>query len=113
MALKFRLRGLAETFVEKIHCPKCGHDGGEDGDQGFLTEHTRVTFDGIIVVIQCEMCSHIFLPLDQRLGVLNAQRLRAAVERDSHNTGQPLFPGINEVRLEVERLNAAQGSKIH
>ena len=113
MPLKFRLRGLAETFVENISCPHCGHDGGEDNDRGFLTEHTRVTFSGIIVVIQCEGCKHVFVPEEQKLGVINASRLRTAVEKDSENTGAPALDDMKSVKLEVERMNAERGSKIH
>ena len=113
MPLKFRLRGLAETFVDNISCPHCGHDGGEHGDNGFLTELTRVTFAGIIVVIQCENCSQVFIPEGQKLGIINSQRLRTAVEKDSDNTGQPALPDMKSVQLEVERLNAERGSKIH
>lgn len=113
MPLKFRLRGLAETFVDDIRCPCCGHDGGDEGDQGFVTEFTRVTFDGIIVVIQCEPCGNIFVPTEQKLGVINSTRLRDAVEKDSGNTGQPIYANMEQVRLEVERLNAEKGSKIH
>ena len=113
MPLKFRLRGLAETFVEEIRCPCCGHDGGDEGDHGFRTEFTRVTFDGIIVVIQCEPCGNVFVPNGQKLGVINSSKLRSAVEKDSGNTGQPVFYGLDQVRLEVERLNAERGSKIH
>ena len=113
MPLKFRLRGLAETFVDEITCPCCGHDGGDEGDQGFQTELTRVTFDGIIVVIQCEICSHVFVPDGQKLGVIDSRKLRDAVEKDSSNTGQPVFLGRGEVALEVERLNAERSQKIH
>jgi hypothetical protein len=113
MPLKFRLSGLAETFVDQIRCPKCGHDGGEGGDQGFRTELTRVTFDGIVVVIQCDCCSYVFLPEGQRLGVIDPRKLRSAVEKDSSSTGQPILPGIKAVRLEVERINAERGYKIH
>ena len=113
MPLKFRLKGLAETFVDNLKCPCCGHDGGDEGDQGFKTELTRVTFDGIIVVVLCELCSHVFIPRDQRFGVINSQKLRNAVERDSVNTGQPLFANIESVRLEVERLNAEREQNVH
>lgn len=113
MPLKFRLSGLAETFIEEIRCPKCGHDGGEGGDQGFKTELTRVTLDGIIVVIQCQCCGHIFVPEGQKRGVIDAKKLRLAVEKDSSNTGQPILSGINAVKLEVERLNAQQQEQIH
>ena len=51
MALKFRLRGLAETFIEGITCPGCGTTGNDDN--ALATDHTRVTFDGITVVVQC------------------------------------------------------------
>ncbi len=108
MPLKFHLKGLAETFVDHISCPSCGHDGGEEGDQGFYTDLTRVTYDGIIVVIQCAVCGDIFVPDGQRLGVINSQRLRTAVERDSVTTGQPVFTNRESVKLDVEKLNASR-----
>ncbi len=113
MLLKFRLHGLAETFVEQLKCPACGHDGGEEGEDGFRTDLTKVTFDGIVVVIQCELCGYVFMPEQQKLGVINPQKLRKAVEKDSVNTGQPILPGLQAVRLEVERINAEKGLKIH
>ena len=112
MPLKFRLKGLAETFVDHIRCPGCGHDGGDDGDQGFKTELTRVTYDGIIVVIQCAVCGSVFVPDGQRHGVINSEKLRLAVERDSVTTGLPILPNRESVRLEVERLNAQRGDKV-
>ena len=81
MPLKFRLKGLAETFVDKICCPSCGHDGGSEGDQGFTTELTRVTYDGIVVVIQCSICNDVFVPDGQRQGVINSQRQRLGRRR--------------------------------
>jgi hypothetical protein len=113
MPLKFRLRGLAETFVNSICCPKCGHDGGKEGDEGFLTDYTRVTYDGIIIVIQCENCHEIFIPQDQRFGVINHSQLRDAVENDSVKTGQPLFERLRDVQLDVERLNASSRQQVH
>lgn len=113
MPLKFRLKGLAETFIDNLRCPKCGHDGGEDGEQGFQTDLTRVTLDGIIVVISCSVCSQVFVPDGQRLGVINHGRLRAAVEKDSITTGQPVLSSITEVRLEVERINAERKTGVH
>ena len=112
MPLKFRLKGLAETFVDAIRCPCCGHDGGDEGDQGFKTELTRVTYDGIIVVIQCCICGHVFVPDGQRHGVINSEKLRMAVQKDSMTTGQPILPNRESVRLEVERLNAERGDKV-
>lgn len=113
MPLKFRLRGLAETFVDEIACPCCGHDGGEGGDQGFLTEHTRVTYQGIIVVIECTICAHVFVPHEQRHGIINYKKLRSAVEKDSVNTGQPVLTDVGKVKLEVERINAERNKGIH
>ncbi len=112
MPLKFRLKGLAETFVDNIRCPGCGHDGGDDGDQGFKTELTRVTYDGIIVVIQCAVCNTVFVPDGQRSGVINSEKLRLAVEKDSVTTGQPILPNRESVKLEVERLNAERTQKV-
>lgn len=113
MALRFRLKGLAETFVEALKCPRCGHDGGEEGDQGFSTEQTRVTYEGIVVVIVCEKCTHAFVPESQKNGVINPRKLREAVDRDCMATGQRAFSGKGEVRVEVERLNAARNDRVH
>ena len=113
MAIKFRLKGLAETFIEHISCPECSHDGGEQGNTGFFTDLTRVTFDGIIVVVRCGICGHIFVPNGQRLGIINSKRLRDAVAKDSLVTGQPIFSDAEAVRLEVERLNAERQKEVH
>ncbi len=112
MPLKFRLKGLAETFVDTICCPSCGHDGGDTGDQGFHTDLTRVTYDGIIVVVQCGSCAEIFVPTNQRLGVINSRKLRSAVERDSITTGQQIFPSLDSVKLDVERIKANREGKV-
>lgn len=113
MALKFRLRGLAETFVSSFKCSKCGNDGGESGEEQFTTEHTKVTFDGIVVVVKCEVCSNVFVPHDQKLGVINKSRLKAAVHHDSEVTGCPIFKGKEDVSLDVERMNAQGTNDIH
>jgi hypothetical protein len=127
MALKFRLRGLAETFVEEVVCPCCGHSAStsepnkqhnshsddDKAESGLKTEHTKVTLSGIVVVVQCGGCEHVFIPRDQRLGVLNHQKLHDAVERDSKNTGQPIFKGLPCVSMEVERINAYKVQKFH
>ena len=110
MPLKFRLKGLAETFVDNLRCPSCKNDGGESGDEGFHTDLSRVTFDGIIVVIQCDHCSQIFVPDGQRFGILNSQKLRRAVEKDSQQSGDPVLPNLKAVQLEVERMNAIRSS---
>ncbi len=112
MPLKFRLKGLAETFVDQICCPACGNDGGPDGDQGFHTDLTRVTYDGIIVVVQCVVCGKIFVPEGQRHGIINPQRLRQAVDKDSLNTGQPVFPSLESVKLDVDKLNEAKNDRL-
>ncbi|MBP9838829.1 MAG: hypothetical protein KBC84_08955 [Proteobacteria bacterium] len=112
MSLKFRLKGLAETFVDFIKCPGCGHDGGEEGDNGFTTELTKVTYDGIIVVVQCAICENIFLPDTQKNGVVNPGKLRMAVQKDSITTGQPILCKKDDVQLEVEKINASRNDKL-
>ncbi|NLF24915.1 MAG: hypothetical protein GX589_04560 [Deltaproteobacteria bacterium] len=104
MALKFRLKGLAETFIEEIICPGCNARGNDD--QHFATELTKVTFEGIIVVVQCRACGEIFVPVTQRMGILDPAALRSAVEKDHEDTGEPLLPNFNAVRLSAEKLNA-------
>lgn len=111
MALKFRLRGLAETFVEEIFCPCCKTCGNDD--LHFSTELTKVTFDGIIVVAQCKVCNEIFVPQTQRLGILNLDELKRAVTKDSKDTGEPIFQNLKSVQLNAERLNALRKNEIH
>lgn len=113
MGLKFRLKGLAETFVDQLECPKCGHDGGDEGDKGFNTTLTRVTFDGIVVVIQCECCNMVFIPDGQRLGIIDGRKLHDAVEKDSLDTGEPVYPSLESVKLDVEKLNATKNRGVH
>jgi len=111
MAMKFRLKGLAETFIESATCPCCGNSGADDNQ--FATELTKVTFEGIIVVVQCRACAEIFVPNTQRLGILNPTELRRAVEKDSSETGEPLLPGLAAVRVATERLNAQRKGDLH
>lgn len=111
MALKFRLKGLAETFIDQITCPCCGVVASDD--QPFSTELTRVTFDGIIVVVQCKQCAEIFVPEAQRLGVLNPTELRRAVEKDSRDTGEPVMANFTSVKLNAGKLNALRKGEMH
>jgi hypothetical protein len=111
MALKFRLKGLAETFIDEITCGCCGARGADD--QYFSTELTKVTYDGIIVVVQCKSCGEIFVPDTQRLGVLNPSELRKAVEKDSYETGEPIMADLNAVRLSAEKMNAERKGDLH
>jgi hypothetical protein len=113
MALKFRLRGLAETFIENLCCPGCGHEATSEEDSEFSTELTKVTLHGIVVVIRCLKCREIFVPSEQRTGILNFRKLRSAVERDSLNTGQPIYVDRQSVELDVERMNAERHDKVH
>ncbi len=111
MALKFRLKGLAETFIDRLTCPHCGISGNDD--RHFSTELTRVTFDGIVVVAQCKNCSEIFVPETQRLGVISSSRLREAVVKDSADTGEALLENLNAVRQHVQKLNAERKGDLH
>lgn len=111
MALKFRVKGLAETFLESIQCPCCGVAGPDD--QYFATENTKVTLEGIIVVVQCKVCGEIFVPCSQRLGVLDYPALCTAVEKDSVDSGGAIMTGIAAVRLSAEKMNAERKGNLH
>jgi hypothetical protein len=111
MALKFRVKGLAETFLESIECPCCGVAAVDD--QYFTTEYTKVTLEGIIVVVQCKICSEIFVPNSQRLGVLDYPALCTAVEKDSVDSGGAIMTGLAAVRLSAEKLNAERKGGLH
>ncbi|MGI6525500.1 MAG: hypothetical protein ACOX2O_09480 [Bdellovibrionota bacterium] len=111
MSLKFKLRGLAETFIDEITCPSCGFHGTDD--ENFSTELTRVTYEGIIIVAQCKTCGEIFVPKTQRLGVINSVELQGAVRKDSLETGEPMMPNFEAVRLNAEKLNALRKGDLH
>lgn len=111
MTLRFRLHGLAETFVDTVSCRSCGAMGTDD--EHFSTVLTKVSLDGIVVVIQCRACGEIFVPEEQRLGVINPSALRQAVYQDSEETGEPLFKNFESVRLIAEKLNVERKVDLH
>ena len=111
MALKFRLKGLAETFIDHILCPGCGLC--EADDEHFTTEHTRVSLQGIVVVVCCRACGEIFVPDRQRFGVLDPTELRKAVETDARESGEPLMRSVDAVVLHAERMNALRRGELH
>lgn len=111
MALKFRLKGLAETFIDTITCPSCNTTGNDD--QHFSTEFTKVTFEGIIVVVQCLGCGEIFVPETQRLGIIDPAQLKVAVEKDMRETGETALIDLKAVRLNAQKLNALRKGEMH
>jgi uncharacterized Zn finger protein len=111
MAIKFRLKGLAETFIENIICPECGIAGNDD--EHFSTELTKVTLEGIAVILQCKNCGEIFVPHTQRIGILNPRKLKLAVEKDAQDTGEALLANLNAVKITAEKLNAEKKGKMH
>lgn len=111
MALRFRLKGLAETYIEEVACPCCGSSGIDD--EMFSTEHTKVTCEGIIVVLQCRNCDEIFIPHDQKMGIVNSQELKIAVVNDHKRTGEPFYGDLRSVMLDTECLNASRKGLIH
>jgi hypothetical protein len=111
MALKFRLRGLAETFIDEIHCPSCGAEGTDE--ELFATDFTKVTFEGLVVIVQCKLCKEIFVPNEQRLGIVNPKALASAVRKDAEDTGEPLHRDVTAVKLAAERLNAIRKGDVH
>ena len=111
MSLKFRLKGLAETFIDSITCPNCGVSGNDD--QYFSTDLTRVTFDGIVVIAQCKSCREIFVPDTQRLGIIDSVHLREAVAKDSNDTGEKLLENFGAVKELVQKLNVERKGDLH
>lgn len=111
MALRFRLNGLAETFIEEITCPCCKVKGSDD--EFFSTELTKVTYDGIVVVVDCKRCGEIFVPQMQKLGIIDASQLKVAVEEDHTNHDGPVMDSYDVVCLNAECLNAMRKGEIH
>lgn len=110
MALKFRLKGLAETFLDEITCPHCGMRGTDDND--FITDLSKVTFMGIVVVAQCKSCGEIFVPENQRLGIVNYRALKDAVIKDSQETGEAIYEDMDKVKLSCEKLNVERQGEL-
>jgi hypothetical protein len=82
-------------------------------EESFSTELTKVTLEGIIVVVQCRSCSEIFVPDTQRMGILNPGALRSAVHKDAEDTGEPMMINIASVRVSAERMNAERKGDLH
>ncbi len=111
MALRFRLRGLAETLIEEVSCPCCGSVGEDDGT--FSATNTKVTLQGIIAVLQCKSCDEIFVPENQKLDIADTGLLEEAVKEDHQRTGEPLLHGFSSVLHQAEMLNATRKGQIH
>jgi len=104
MALRFRLKGLAETVVDTITCPCCKSEGQDD--EFFTTTMTKVTYQGIVVVLNCRVCGEVFVPDTQRLGIINPKALTEAIHQDIKEIGEEHLRDLVNVRLETERVNA-------
>ncbi|HMO02940.1 MAG TPA: hypothetical protein PKD37_07840 [Oligoflexia bacterium] len=102
MAIKFRLKGLAETFIDRIICPCC-HQASEEDDL-FAAELTKVTLEGIVVVTRCLTCGELFLP-EQRIGVIDPQALKMAVIEDAKEHDEPLLFGYRAVAELIAKNN--------
>ena len=111
MALRFRLKGLAETFIDEVRCPCCGTYSVED--DCFGTELTRVTLVGIVVIVDCISFGEIFVPEGQNLGIIDQEALEEAVQLDHVQTGEPLMRDLNSVVLTAEVLNAERKGAVH
>ena len=81
MTLKFRLKGLAETFIEDLTCPNCKYCSDLEND--FKTDQTKITECGIVVVAECNLCGEIFVPENQKLGLINPKLLSSALTTES------------------------------
>lgn len=110
MALRFRLKGLAETVVDTITCPCCKTEGQDD--EMFTTTMTKVTFQGIVVVLSCRVCGEIFVPESQRLGIINPKALSEAIHQDIKEIGEEHLRSLGSVRLETERVNAHRRNSV-
>jgi hypothetical protein len=64
-------------------------------------------------VVQCKSCAEIFVPDTQRLGVLNPDELKKAVQKDSVDTGEAVMHGVEAVKLNAEKLNAMRKGELH
>ncbi|MCS6894465.1 MAG: hypothetical protein NZO16_07885 [Deltaproteobacteria bacterium] len=111
MALRFKLRRVAETYIDYIECPNCGYSS-EEIDK-FTTELTRVTFEGIVVVCRCGICGEIFLPANQRVGVISFKNLKELILRDSRKRGVAIYRNVRDVKIYVDYLNAVRRGEIH
>lgn len=110
VGLKFRLRGLAQTFLTRIVCPGCKYRSSEP--EGFGTDGSRVTFIGIVVVAECKCCGEFFVPDGQRFEVLDAPKLIELVKKDWVVTGGPEHRTVWDVELHTERLNAERRGRL-
>ena len=111
MALKFRLKGLAETFIDFLNCPCCGYSSDIEDD--FATDLTKITPEGIIVVAECRFCGEIFVPEAQQLGVLNPRLLSIAIENEKKINNSNILDGFKAVQFNAEQLNAVKKDLLH
>lgn len=111
MALKFRLRGLAETFIDELTCPNCRYCSDSEND--FKTDDTKITESGIIIVAECNFCGEIFVPENQKVGVINPKLLSSALVTESVVKKLPPLKSFNDVKLKIEQMNAVRRGDLH
>ena len=107
----YQVKETFENGVRKIDCPCCGANGIDDSN--FSTEHTKVTYQGIVIVLECKHCDEIFVPQNQRLGIVDSGQLKMAVSYDSEQSGEPLYENIDSVLMNAEKLNAFRKGEVH
>jgi hypothetical protein len=110
VALRFKLKNLAETVIEELKCPGCGLIANDE--QLFSTDLTRLTKDGIIVMAECRCCGEVFIPTGQRTGIMDVINFREVINREYSDESFPA-PSRNSMELEAEKLNAIRRYGLH
>ena len=110
MALRFKLKNIAETVIEELKCPGCGLIANDE--KLFSTDMTRLTVDGIVVCAECRCCGEVFIPIGQRTGIMDVRNFREVIKSEYGHTKRPA-PSRQSMEMEAEKLNAIKRYGLH
>jgi hypothetical protein len=110
MALRFKLKNIAETVIEELKCPGCGLIANDE--KLFSTDMTRLTVDGIVVVAECRCCGEVFIPIGQRTGIMDVRNFREVIKSEYGHAKGPA-PSRQSMEMEAEKLNAIKRYGLH
>lgn len=110
MALRFRLKNLAETVIEELKCPGCGLIANDE--KLFSTDLTRLTVDGIVVIAECRCCGEVFVPIGQRTGIMDVRNFRQVIQNE-YGDSSLKAPSRLTMQMEAEKLNAIRRHGLH
>lgn len=106
MSVLYKLKGVAETRIEEVCCPRC-EVSEDDIDDFFDIENIFPTFEGIIATVKCFSCGFYYIP-EQEIEIVDDRKLKIGVSKDMKQ--HPESNTSWDRRQVQEKLNILNGA---